>query len=638
MSNYKEFPEGDGFWLVKWIDEFRIPYGRTRSADVRVQLIQIPIESAASISRLTPLEVQRLLNLKAPKANDTSGGSSNSSDTTGALFANINSMKIPCVFVGSIPDLQVGQVFHQKARVGTLPTARRVIALAKAEDSCREITIGDSLLPPEGWEKRFPYRILNPSEYTDVQKLFEQSRCLVYSADDIDYVIPRTVIFKTFYAQSTYIANAISSGPWHEASKHLVYEGKLDSGLETGIDKATGQWNVILQSKVDKEHAFLMALYRFDPHANLCITAIHTRALKDRNGRVSAPWFASACIPFKETDKPLRLVVHGYLLKQPYKGRQRFLVTAISESRCPDYIPDIGWEKFNSGESSDNPSENIEKEPYRKRDSQRPTDSDHTVTTGEDANPERQAVFDLGNSFQWSNPPKTTKLKKSSNKQYPGAKPLPPLDKTGEGSTGFDTGSQYGLTPTNQRLLIRDPVKRFEHLMTVMQSLKASGFIDQFYAVQPIHDSLKATRGGIPCWNFLNDEARRTGKWPTKGWELLSRGKPGTAQTSAVPRSALILAIQRAGFFGFWIEIECRATDGGFTSPLITGISYTNRSQLPYILESIANANGSNLAQAIKNNHEGLSVDTFRHQFKSNVNGHLDEAAVKRFLAKNMAE
>jgi hypothetical protein len=329
--------------------------------------------------------------------------------------------------------------------------------------------------------------------------------------------------------------------------------------------------------------------------------------------------------------------VHGYLLKEPFKGRQRFLVTAISESSRPDYIPDIGWEKFGSNASSDNPSEDIEKNPYRKRDAQKPAPSDHTVTTGEDANPEREAVFALGNSFQWSNPPKTIKLKKSSHKQYPDAKPLPPLDKTNEGSTGSDTGSQHGLTPTNEKLLIRDPVKRFTHLMTVMRSLEASGFISRYYPVQPIDDSLKAMRGGIPCWNFLNDEARRTGKWPTKGWEILSRGKPGTAQTSSVPRSALILAIQRPGFFGFWIEIECRATDGGFTSPLITGLSYGDSLQLPYILKSIANANGSNLAQAIRNDHEDLSVDTFRHQFKSNINGHLDEAAVKRFLTKNMA-
>ncbi len=635
MSNYKEFPDDNGFWLVKWIDQFRIPSGRTRSADVRVQLIQIPLESAASISRLTSVEVQKLLNLKAPKTDGTSSGTLNSSGINATIPTDKIPMKMPSVFVGSIPNLQVGQVFHQKARVGILPTAQRVIELAKVEDSCREITIGESLSKPKGWTAN--YRILNPSEYTDVQSLFEYSRCLVYSTDNIDYVIPRTVIFKTFYAQSTYIANAITSAPWHEVSKHLVYDGELESGLKTAIDEITGQWNVILQSKVQEEYAFLMALYHFDPYATSCIKAIHSKALADRQGKMTAPWFASARIPFRTTDKPLRMVVHGYLLRQPYKGRQRFLVTAISESSRPDYIPDIGWEKFISGESSDNPSEHIEKDPYRRRDSQKPAGSDHTVTSGEDANPEREALFALGNSFQWSNPPKVTKLKKSSHKRYPKAKPLPPLDKTGEGSTGFDTGSQHGLTPTNERLLIRDPVKRFTHLMTVMQSLKASGFINQFYPVQPIPDSLRAIRGGLVCWNFLNDEARRTSKWPTKGWEILTRGKPGTAQTKAVPRSALILAIQRPGFFGFWIEIECRATDGGFTSPLITSNSYAERSQLPYILECIAKANGSNLVQAIKRAHEHLNVDAFRHQFKSNASGHLDDAAVERFLTKNMA-
>lgn len=635
MSNYKEFPDDDGFWLVKWIDQFRIPYGRTRSADVRVQLLQIPLKDAASISALSPMKVQALLNLKPFKDDGTEGGGLHEINRE-AVKNNI-AMKIPSVFVGSIPDLQIGQVFHRKARVGVLPTARRVIALAKAEDSCHEIALGELLTEkPAGWTTN--YRILNPSEYTDIQSLFEKSRCLVYSTDDIDYVIPRTVIFKTFYAQSTYIANAITSGPWHEVSKQLVYDGGLESGLKTGVEETTGQWNVILQPKVQEDYAFLMALFHFDPYANYCITAIHTEALKERNGRMTAPWFASASIPFKATDKPLRMVVHGYLLKRPNMGRQRFLVTTISECSRPDGIPEIGWEKFNSGASSDNPSEHIEKDPYRRRGAEKPAPSNHTVTTGEDANPQRGAVFALGDSFQWSNPPKLTKLKKLSHKQYPEAKPLPPLDKTDEGSTGFDTSSRHGLTTTNEKMLIRDPVKRFTHLMTVMQSLKASGFINQFYPVQPIHDSLRATRGGIVCWNFLNDEARRTGKWPTKGWELLSRGKPGTTETLAVPRSTLILAIQRPGFFGFWIEIECRATDGGFTSPLITGISYADRSQLPYILESIANAKGSNLAQAIRNDHEDINVDTFRHQFKSNVNGHLDEAAVKRFLAKNMTK
>lgn len=396
MAIFEQFPEDGHLWLVKWIDKVKLPHLSTQSAAIEVLLQKLPFNDPIQISRLSKKQIQQILRAHA---NDQP-----------------ESFLYPCpkILMGAIPALCVGAVFKNKKQVGELPSLRTQILLPNAEDSCEAKTIFDEIPYPDGWDPKYKHRVLNPSEFSFPKVSFPQSQCLIFRTADITYIIPRTVIFQTFYGLHTSMARAFTNGPWPKTLKSLIFTGDLHSGMKTGIDSVTGNWNLVRQLNVERALAPLLALYYFDPYARACAESIYSSALQERGPSGRNPWHISAKIPFQGT-KPVVLDVRGYRLhsfakltpEKPVDHRQstKVLITRIVASTFPTYAPDISTAAFINSSRGDKSVEIGEPPPFSggAQTPKPPTDKT-TIESDIDSMASMQPVNIIMDTFDWINP------------------------------------------------------------------------------------------------------------------------------------------------------------------------------------------------------------------------------------------
>lgn len=588
MPIIEEFPKDDAYRLVKWVDKFTIPHLTTRSTSVTVRLQRLPFQRHSDLNRLTREGAAALLPL----------------DRTDAGQAQYTSV---AVHAGLLPHLVIGRVYQGQRLVGELPTRQATLTLADAELSCHEIRIGEELPAPAGWT--YPYKQLLSREFGGIQTEFGASRCLVFvDASGIEYVIPRALIFQRFYAIQRELANAFTSGPWAQTKHRIVYEGQLKSGLETRIDPATGAWHVILQTHVDNDFARLAALLYFDDYAVARAESIYTGLLSDRRGNVHAPWFASAQIPFRAEAKPLRLQVKGFMLRprlgrregggKPVVHKQSFLVTSILGSSWPSYTPPIKAGRLNSGDKGKEQLPSQGDRPYANHLHARPAGSELVTTSATDASAAQGDAVTLEDTFSWLDGEEPEKLTKDRSQLYSDSdlRPAPPPPDAASG--GERTHQGGNAAPAHHKVLVRDPVNRFRYLLDAFELLHSAGDLQRYNVFQPAISSQLAQCGGLSCWNFLDDMARRTGRWPSAGWRMLERARGvGTERTPGKPRCVLVVRIEVGTQLGYWFEIETRTTEGGVLSPLSPAQGQTNRWQYHTWLNPLHAPRGATLGR-----------------------------------------
>ncbi|MGQ5255188.1 hypothetical protein [Xanthomonas arboricola] len=628
MPIIEEFPKDDAYRLVKWVDKFTLPHLTTRSTSVTVRLQRVPFQRLSDLNRLTRESAVALLPL----------------DRTDAGQAQYTSV---AVHAGLLPHLAIGRVYQGQRLVGELPTRQATLTLVDAELSCHEIKIGEELPAPEGWT--YPYKQLLSREFGGIQTEFGASRCLVFvDASGIEYVIPRALIFQRFYAIQRELANAFTSGPWAQTRRRIVYEGQLKSGLETRIDPATGAWHVILQTHVDNDFARLAALLYFDDYAAARAESIYTGMLSDRRASVHAPWFASAQIPFRPEAKPLRLQVKGFMLPprlgrregggKPVVHKQSFLVTSILGSSWPSYTPPIKAGRLNSGDKGKEQLPAQGDRPYANHLRARPAGSELVTTSATDASAAQGDAVTLEDTFSWLDGEEPKKLTKDRSQLYSDSdlRPAPPPPDAASG--GERTHQDGSAAPAHHKVLVRDPVNRFRYLLDAFEMLHSAGDLQRYTVFQPAVSSQLAQCGGLSCWNFLDDIARRTGRWPSAGWRMLERARGvGTERTPGKPRCVLVVRIEVGAQLGYWFEIETRTTEGGVLSPLVASTGTDEQLVVSHLVESIARAEGRNLRQAmIAAAYEigSAAAHCYKHYYKSDHNSEIDPNSLRRFLMK----
>ncbi|QBN85525.1 hypothetical protein EBA17_01155 [Xanthomonas oryzae pv. oryzae] len=628
MPIIEEFPKDDAYRLVKWVDKFTLPHLTTRSTSVTVRLQRVPFQRHSDLNRLTRESAVALLPL----------------DPTDAGQAQYTSV---AVHAGLLPHLAVGRVYQGQRLVGELPTRQATLTLADAELSCHEIKIGEELPAPAGWT--YPYKQLLSREFGGIQTEFSGSRCLVFvDASGIEYVIPRALIFQRFYAIQRELANAFTSGPWAQTRHRIVYAGQLKSGLETRIDPATGAWHVILQTHVENDFARLAALLYFDDYAVARAESIYAGMLSDRRGNVHAPWFASAQIPFRAEAKPLRLQVKGFML-QPRLGRregggkpvvhkQSFLVTSILGSSWPSYTPPIKAGRLNSGDKGKEQLPAQGDRPYANHLHARPAGSELVTTSATDASAAQGDAVTLEDTFSWLDGEEPEKLTKDLSQLYSDSdlRPAPPPPDAASG--GERTHQGGNAAPAHHKVLVRDPVNRFRYLLDAFELLHSAGDLQRYTVFQPAIPSQLAQCGGLSCWNFLDDMARRTGRWPSAGWRMLERARGvGTERTPGKPRCVLVVRIEVGTQLGYWFEIETRTTEGGVLSPLVASTGTDEQVAVSHLVESIARAEGRNLRQAMTAAAYEIGSDAahcYKHHYKGDQNSEIDPNSLRRFLMR----
>ncbi|MEA9589193.1 hypothetical protein VC279_19930 [Xanthomonas sp. WHRI 10064A] len=628
MPIIEEFPKDDGYRLVKWVDKFTLPHLTTRSTSVTVRLQRLPFQRHSDLNRLTRESAVALLPLDR-------------SDAGQAHYTSV------AVHAGLLPHLAIGRVYQGQHFVGELPTRQATLTLADAELSCHEVRIGEELPAPAGWT--YPYKQLLSREFGGIQTEFGASRCLVFvDALGIEYVIPRALIFQRFYAIQRELANAFTSGPWAQTRSRIVYEGQLKSGLETKIDPVTGAWHVILQTNVDNDFARLAALLYFDDYAAARAESIYTGMLSDRHGSVHGHWFASAQIPFRADSKPLRLQVKGFMLpprlgrkeggRKPVVHKQSFLVTSILGSSWPSYTPPIKAGRLNSGDKGKEQMPAEGNRPYAGQVRAKPAGDELVTTSAVDASAAQGDAFTLEDTFSWLDGEEPEKLTKDRSQLYSdgNVRPAPPPPDAASG--GERTHKDCNAAPAHHKVLVRDPVNRFRYLLDALEVLRSSGDLQRYTVFQPVISSQLAQCGGLSCWNFLDETARRTGRWPSTGWRMLERARgTGSERSPGKPRCVLVVCIEIGTYVGYWFEIETRATEGGVLSPLVASTGINEQIAVSHLVESIARAEGRNLRQAmIAAAHEigSDAAQCYKHHYKGDHNSEIDPNSLRRFLMK----
>jgi hypothetical protein len=627
MATFERFPEDGKLWLVKWIDKVQLPHLSTRSAAIDVLLQKLPFDDPAKISRLKEREIQAILNVSAYKHPE--------------LFLN------PCrkVLVGAVPALSIGAVFKDTHKVGELPTLRAPLLLEKAESSCQVNTLYDEIPAPDGWDPKFPHRILNPSEFSLPKQSFPLSQCLSLRTKKCIYVIPRSVIFQTFYALHPSLARAFTNGPWPETRKSLIYLGDLDSGMKTEIDRETGRWNLVRQLGVRKELAPLLALYSFDPYARVCAESIYSSALQERGAGGSNPWHINAKIPFPGTE-PVMLEVRAFRLRNSGAAGSpsKILITRIVMSSFPKEVRELSTAAYINSTQGAERIEVDEPPPFGGGAlPPKPPSAATTIASDVDARPNAQPVEIVMDTFRWLNPPEISMLEKASSKTYVGQpRPPRPTDPGGDATSPGNLGYTQGNLPEAQvqTELVRDPERRFVYLQQALRTLVESNEIAGYRIVAPTEPTQTIMHSGDPCWNFLDDDARQSGDWPKTGWRLIKRGKAfedGT-YTLGQPRAALVVEIEYKDVVGYWIEIECKGS--GFTSPFIFNIGDNDPLVvIPHCLEIIAKSSGVNLKNPLE---KGLAelpgrsalVQIYTHQHESPTSGAFNVPSILRLFKR----
>jgi hypothetical protein len=626
MSTIDDFPKDDKFWVIKWVDEFCMPHRTPDSTAVSVLLQELPFSDQSRLSTLKAHEVQAILGKKftAPPL----------------TFYRTVQGKRPTVHAGSMPLLSVGLVYQNQELVGELPPNMATIVLPEVEVSCDELDLQTAVPAPPGWPEDRPHKLLNEFEFAGVRREFGRSRCLVFHDNDIEYIIPRSVIFKRFYAPQADMAKAFTNGPWPNQYPELIFTGTTKSGHTTGIDADTGDWHLILMPRIADDYLFLLATYYFDSYGKICAESIYSNSVRDRGANPLASWYASARIPFQASDASLRLDLKGYFLK-PYgftKGnsvRRKFLVTTIRGCSLPSYLVNIAKGRVNSGDTGTEVEESDDPAPYSTTRSNKPAGSETTVDSGFNADARTQARELPADEFFWIDPPEIKKLQKEVSTRYqPLKKPRPSEKNVDRTSLGNEDYKGSSLTSATTGLRQRDPSKRLESLMVALAKLKQKKVITSFSVVAPPKESWSAWRASRLCWNFLSPESRTTGVWPKRSWRLI---EPAITEDgkylNGIARAALVLRVTTLKFSGYWIEIEVK--NGGYYSPFLYNFSGDATALIFNAIETIAVHRGSNLAAPLQKVMElqgGGSVGLYRHNSEKDKDGGFNLDRLTLFL------
>ena len=498
--------------------------------------------------------------------------------------------------VGYLPLARIGDVLQGQSSVTQLRAQAATIELLPGMQA-EYMSVMTPRPPPPGWTGS--YRALNRFEFElGNQKEVSDAHCILIQAQDVDYLIPGTVIFQTFYGFHTNVANAFCSGQWQTRYRDVISDTDYQSGLRTEVDQATGDWYIVVNTGLTRSHAIRLALLKFDPFGFDCACDIHADALRQnklRSGSEERFWFARPQIPYRWDEAPFRMEVRGYPLR-PHRpsepSRPRFLVTSIDAYSWPYAEQVIHSEIANSNARSDKPPVKAEPRPYHPKPKPPPVpadpraDPDHHQDPGWDE--ATNQAFD--GTFSFLNEPQHLKQEKQSHKQYEPSRPRPKPAPSPVLSGGNEASGEGRPAPVAADTRERCSSQQLQFLLDALDGLRDEKHIDRHEPLAPPADSpLRRTRNRISCWSFLSEEQIRKRGRNDRGWEFLFEKvlTDAGACRRSYPRCMLVLrvTIEKQDIIVF--EIEPRQTEAGYCTYLMKPTTEFNFFDLAAVVENI---------------------------------------------------
>lgn len=612
MTDFSDFPDGDGLWVIRHIDGYIRPHKGTDSTSVRCFLVAVPPEFGTNPANFTTAQIS-------------------------ALFCDAGASRFTTtIFAGALPSYVVGFAFRRGKYVGSLPAIQLSLgdALSQGEASglykidpvsnrARGLS-ADTVISKSA--QGYPTKVLPTTQLYLEAKLREQTQFLVVQdrreadeASQIQFLIPRSVIFRTFYASTSLRAELFTAGVWSLVKDSAIYTGEF-AGNRTAEDPETGRWNVVLQLGMEEADFYMMALFHFDEYAKAAADRLHTPQLvaRDRaarNGDKDLLWHSNAEIPFDPRKGPYTGTVSGYYLvnrrDRHFNGRT-FLVTAIHAISPPKGNPEVGGILINDAGDGEDISTSADPRPFggsprkggKRPDGMANVDTHHAST--------REPALALPSaSFTLDPPPAVHKLTKNRSTRYTSPRQPAPQDPTSEGSSGSRNGDQGSKSPLNSSQVDRAPSEVFAALMSAMEDLRSEGLIRAYSAVQPTDSLRRVSVGGYACWNFLDKQQLhriRHGRavLQRRSWAYLRGAGPRGAP---VERAALVLRVElKNGRYALWIEIETQAKES-FSSALVMESSSGTTLDTDAALRLIRNCKGVAVSRNLSSN----GVECYSH-------------------------
>lgn len=574
--DFTHYPSDSRLYFIRWIDRYTKPHKASTSTSVCCYLIPLP-DDIKDPAKATPDQIAKLFGY---------------------------SDQVPFVarvLVGALPSIRIGYVYRDRKRVGVLPSQELSLgdALSKGEESAkygRNIQL-DTVISKD---RKFPIKAVPTSQlHLDHSVRFRSGVLIVEdSTSGIEFLIPRSLIFRTFYARSTYLASVFTTGIWREVIGKVLLLDKEFAGNRTQELEDPRRFHVVMQRGMRKVDAASVALLHFYPYGRAAADALYAPMLKAQNDAAFGgdfSWYSNAQIPMDSDLGPYRGRVMGYYLT-PHKSRRprrTFLVTSFLGLSLPRDFPEMGDILVNDGNRDGDLEQTDGPRPYGgapDRGSKRPDrmqDND-----GHNASTVHHAFDEPSDTFEWLDAPSRFDLVKDHSTVYTGPRVPAPNTSTEEGSFGDRDGAKDSKSALDAGLKNRASERNFTALLEVLEAVKAAGAIADFSPVYPQDSTQRVPIGSCICWNFL-DELQRAASYDRlvrRGWAFLHQeGK----RSGGLERGALAIDVTLSdGTTSFWIEIQTRH---GAMSPLVIDDGSDTNAQISRALNIIFSAKGSNL-------------------------------------------
>lgn len=647
MTDLTDFPDDTRAYFIRNIDGYTQPHKGTESTSVRCYLAPIPSGWGSDPSKLDDRQIARLF-----------------SDKNRESF-------VSTIFAGSLASFVVGQCFIRGedgagVYAGMLPATQRRVgnALAYGEASSLYKQLDEEcetdLYPttPIGTDSTGRVIYALPESQLYLSDMAFATRILVVrdtrrsdEREQIEYIIPRNVIFRAFYAYNSTTADIFTAGPWDTVRSLAISENEF-AGHTTGVDEETGNWKIVLALGMTLDDGPMMALFRFNPFAESRAKRIHEPILQAQlnsslGGGLDDLWCSNAELPLDPGLGPYRGTVSGYFLNRRKDGGfpgKTFLVTAIHQMSFPKRLPKIAPILVNDATDGEKVIHTDAPRPHNGRPRNRKPRPSGTPSVDTHEATEQRPGFDMpSTSFAFHPQPAIVRLKKNQSLKHSSKRKKCDQEPTSRISGGRKSGKAEDLSHAHSSHEKRDPSQLLTGLMASLKKLRAKGAIQDYRVVAPVASEQRVQVGAYPCWNFLGSEERnavRGGRanWRANSWSYLSKAD---SHYKALARSALVIRVTLpSGQAGLWIEIERRAKDDKAKESMASAFVFTSspaiRAETEKALIVIRKALGASLTKAFSR--KGMICRTHPHYMEKQCSDQWSIAPLEAFFASLSGE
>lgn len=633
-------PQLDGLWLIKWIDRFHLG-SDAESPKVDVLLQKLPFQTLKELRRLSAVEITEILGKRV------------------GIDSSVPEIRCVPVLAGYLPKMSVGAVVQNGNVVACLPGETRSVFLTKETPWNAEAKLSSDHEPPDGWSSGIKYKVLNKFEFQlgGVENFLE-SRCVVFSYNDAEYILPKMAIFRAYYGWSSKLVDAICSSFWPDAITNLVSFSDYESGIKTGVDEESGVWRIVLQVGLSRYMGPLLALLWFDDFGRSKASAIYSDGLKQNEGRrggAGNKWFVNADIPHRFEPRPFEMDLQVLRLRplrpsMADEEKPRYLVTSIVGSSWSLPEQKIEVELHLSGAKGDEQRDiDSDRDGHRPR---QPVDGDPDaigVSTSDPYSGDSVNIF-YAHPFEYINTPQWKPQRKASSVRLPPAATPISTGPSSLLSAGIPTHGDVSPSPAEIQSKVRARSQQFEFLVRALDEIRENEVIDSCSVLSPFAEvGLTVMRNGMPCWSLLTRKDRLAGKVPREGWEVVFdewiwSGEVKTRERHA--RCVLIFHLKKGAKEILLMEIEPRLAGPTFPMFAVALNDESSVADIIPVLKAIRENGGvfdsAEELSAAFSSMNPIKIDTSKHSYnkKFDSNGKVVEYTGLRadILAKWIAE